>query len=178
MGPKHSRDEILAAALAVARANGLSRLSFGRVATEAGTSDRMVVYYFPTKDDLVTAVLLAIGIELQERLARAFREPAADHRALARTAWPLLARPEVDPSFALFFEANGLAAAGVAPYTTLVPQLVDVWVSWVAGFLTGPTRARRAEAEATVALLDGLLLLRQLGGSAAANRAATALGLR
>ena len=71
-----------------------------------------------------------------------------------------------------------MAAAGRVPYVELVPQLVDAWVGWVAGFLTGTPARRRAEAEAVVALLDGLLLLRQLGGAATANRAARRLGVR
>jgi AcrR family transcriptional regulator len=177
MGYRHSRDEILEGALAVALRDSLGELTFGRVAKHLGVSDRMVVYYFPSKADLATEVLVLVGTRLTDVLAHAFTVPAADHAAIARAAWPLLARPAIDPWFALFFEANGMAAAGRAPYVELVPQLVDGWVNWVAGFLTGPVRQRRAQAEATVALLDGLLLLRQLGGPTAANRAARALGV-
>jgi len=178
MGYRHSRDEILEGALAVAQRDSLGELTFGRVAKHLGVSDRMVVYYFPTKDDLVTEVLLLVGARMMEVLAQAFTEPAPDHLALARTAWPILARPAIDPWFALFFEANGMAAAGREPYTTLVPLLVDGWVAWVGEYLTGTRVRRRDEAEAVVALLDGLLLLRQLGGPAAANRAARRLGVR
>jgi len=178
MGYRHSRDEILEGALAVAVSESLGELTFGRVAKHLGVSDRMVVYYFPTKDDLLGEVLLLVGTRLMEVLAGAFTSPAADHRELARMAWPILARPAIDPWFALFFEANGMAAAGRVPYVELVPQLVDAWVGWVAGFLTGTPARRRAEAEAVVALLDGLLLLRQLGGAATANRAARRLGVR
>ncbi len=107
---------------------GLSRLSFGRVANRLAVNDRIVVYYFPTKDDLVGEVVMAMGRQLQETLAPAFAEPAAGHLELLRTVWPMLARPDADPIFALFFEANGLAAAGREPYATLVPQLVEVWI--------------------------------------------------
>jgi hypothetical protein len=48
----------------------------------------------------------------------------------------------------------------------------------VCAYLEGPPRRRRAEAEAAVAVLDGLLLLRQIAGPAAANRAAATLGVR
>jgi AcrR family transcriptional regulator len=178
MGYRHSRHEILEGALAVALHDSLGELTFGRVAKHLGVSDRMVVYYFPTKDDLVTEVLMLVGARMMEVLARAFTERAADHLALARAAWPVLARPAIDPWFALFFEANGMAAAGRAPYATLVPLLVDGWVAWVGEYLTGTRARRRDEAEAVVALLDGLLLLRQLRGPAAANRAARRLGVR
>lgn len=175
MGHKHRPEDVLAGAVEVAFAEGLSRVTFGRVGKHLGTSDRVVVYYFPTKDALVGAVLAALGAELQGVLAPAFATPSDDHRALLRSAWPLLARPEVDPVFALFFEANGLAAAGLEPYRTVVPQLVDAWVAWAAEHLTGPPERRRAEAEAAIALVDGLLLLRHLAGPDAAERAMAVL---
>ncbi len=164
--------------MATAFEDGLSRLSFGRVAKHLGVNDRIVVYYFPTKDDLVSEVVVAMGIQLQHTLAPAFASPAVDHLDLLRTAWPILAHPDADPVFALFFEANGLAAAGRAPYAGLVPQLVDTWIAWAAEFLAGSPEQRRTEAETAIALVDGLLLLRQLAGPEAADRAARRLGIR
>lgn len=177
VGYKHSREEILEGALEAAFADGLSRLSFGRVAKHLGIHDRIVVYYFATKDELASAVLLALGARLRETLEPAFTSPMADHRALARAAWPFLARPDADTVFALFFEANGLAATGLAPYREVVPQLVEAWIDWAADLLEGSADTRRDEAEAAIALIDGLLLLRQLGGVAAGDRAARRLGV-
>jgi AcrR family transcriptional regulator len=172
MGHKHTKAEILEGAVAEAFAEGLSRLTFGRVAKRLGISDRIVVYYFPTKDDLIAEVLVALGVELQATLAPAFTVPCADHVELLQRAWPVLARPEADPVFALFFEAGGLAATGRQPFGSLVPQLVEAWIEWAAAFIGGPRPRRRAEAEAAIATLDGLLLLRQLAGPAVADRAA------
>ena len=177
MGTKHTKAEILEGALAAALEDGLSQLTFGRLAKRLGMNDRTIVYYFPTKDDLITEVVLSMGIRLQEALGGAFTKPASDHLELARAAWPALTRPEHDRTFALFFEANGLAAAGREPFTTLVPQLIEAWVGWLEGFLTGPFTRRRAEAEAAIALIDGVLLLRQLAGPASAARAAKKLGI-
>ena len=172
MGYKHTREEILEGAVAVAFDDGLSKLTFSRIAARIGTSDRVVVYYFPSKDDLISAVLLAVGAQLQVTLAPTLTARVADHIELARIAWPVLARPEADPVFALFFEANGLAASGRDPYRTIVPGLVTAWVDWASEFIIGDAEHRRAAAEAAIALLDGLLLLRQLAGPNAADRAA------
>ena len=178
MGHKHTREDILAGALEAAVDDGLSQLTFGRLAKRLGIDDRIVVYYFPTKHDLLTAVLLALGGRLQDTLAGALTAPAADHLELARAAWPVLARSDADPTFGLFFEAIGLAAVGRAPYTALGAPLFEAWASWLEGFLSGPAAERRDDALAAMALLDGLLLLRQISGPAAADRAAARLGVR
>lgn len=178
MGHKHTKEQILDGALATALEDGLSRLTFGRVAKQLGVNDRIVVYYFPTKDDLVAEVLTSMGLQLQATLAAAFTSRADDHLALVRTAWPVLARPEADPVFGLFFEANGLAATGREPYRTVVPALVEAWIDWAATFVDRPAKQRRIEAETAIAMIDGLLLLRQLAGPAAADRAARRLGVR
>jgi AcrR family transcriptional regulator len=177
MRPRHSRDEILDGALRTALEGGLSQLTYGRVAKRLGINDRVVVYYFASKEELVGEVLVTVGLQLQATLAPAFERPAADHLELARRTWPVVATAEADPVFALFFEANGLAAAGRAPFDEVVPQLVAAWLDWAEQLIDGAPRRRRAEAEAAIALIDGLLLLRQLAGPEAAQRAAKRLGV-
>jgi AcrR family transcriptional regulator len=178
MGRRHSKEEILAGALDMAFEDGLSQLTFGRVAKHLGINDRTIVYYFPSKDDLISEVMISMGLQLQATLAPAFATKRPDHLALVRSAWPMLATDEADPVFALFFEAAGLAAVGREPYRQLVPFIMDAWITWSADFVDGPPKRRRAQAEAAVALLDGLLFLRQTGGPEAADRAARALGVR
>lgn len=177
MGHKHSRDEILTGAVETAFHDGLSQLTFGRVAKHLGINDRTVVYYFPTKNDLIGEVLASMGAELQRTLAPALHGPVSDHIELLRAAWPILATDEAAPVFSLFFEANGLAVAGREPYVGAVTSLVAAWIDWTAGFVEGDDEHRQVEAETAIALLDGLLLMRQLAGPAAAGRAAGRLGI-
>lgn len=177
MGYRHTKDDILEGALAAAFDDGLSSLSFGRVAKRLGISDRVVVYYFPTKADLVGEVIAGMGAQLQVTLASAFNEPAADHLQLLRVAWPVVTAPAADRVFALFFEANGLAAIGREPYVDIVPLLVETWISWLTDFFEGNPTDRRTEAATAIAVLDGLLLLRQLAGVESADRAAKRLGI-
>ncbi len=176
MGYRHTKEEILDGGLAVAFDDGLSQLTYGRVARKLGISDRVVVYYFPSKEDLVGEVLVGVGMQLQQALEPAFRSPAKDHLQLVKAAWPVMARAEADAVFSLFLEAIGLAASGREPFHTLVPQLVEAWITWAADYIHGTPAQRRAEAETAIALLDGLLLLRQMAGSAAADRAARRIG--
>ena len=60
------------------------------------------------------------------------------HRSGGRGVAPPWAPRDSTRSFGIQFEANRLAAAGGEPYATVVTQLVDLRVAWVAGFLPGP----------------------------------------
>lgn len=173
VGHRHSRDDILDGAIAAALDDGISQLTFGRLAKRLGISDRIIVYYFPTKNELVSEVIIAMGLRLQTALAPALGSPVAGHLELVRRAWPLLATTDNDPVFALFLEANGLAAVGREPYDQLVPALVEAWIDWATDFIDAPDS--RAEAEAAIAIIDGLLLLRQLTGAETSDRAAATI---
>jgi AcrR family transcriptional regulator len=172
MGHKHERADLLAGAVAVAREQGLNQVTFGTVARHVGISDRMVVYYFPTKAALVTEVLVALGSELRTVLVEAFPSRASNWSELVRGAWPVVSRSDHDSTFRLFFQAIGIAAAGAEPYAGLAPMLLEEWITWLAERVDGPARRRRTEAEAAVAVLDGLLVVRTLAGAAAADSAA------
>lgn len=178
VGYRHSREEILDGALHAAFEDGLSQLTFGSVAKGLAISDRIVVYYFPTKSDLIREVVIAMGGRLQLTLAHAFATPASGHFEMVSRAWPLLSTPDTDRIFALFFEANGLAAIGREPYASVVPALVQGWIDWATNLIAPTNPRRRAEAETAIAIIDGLLLLRLLAGPDAANRAAATFGTR
>ena len=178
MGYRHSREQLLDAAVALAQADGLSTLTFGRLAKSIGISDRMVVYYFPSKDDLVGEVLQAIAVQLMGVLAEAVGTEPLPADELCRRAWPLLQSTESDRLFALYFEALGLAAARIEPYRQAAATLFDFWISWVEPNVLAPTAARRrSDAAGVLARLDGLLLLRHSVGAAQAESAAKALGI-
>ena len=56
-GRESARDRILAAAMAVARESGASRLSLDAIARRAGVSKGGLLYHFPKKDALMRALV-------------------------------------------------------------------------------------------------------------------------
>lgn len=177
MGYRHSREDILKAAIEVALESGLAGLTFSKVGERLEISDRTVVYYFPSKPALVTAVAQALVADLVGLLEQAFGSEPRSQRDLLNRAWPVLTTPKADRVFALYFEVVGLASTGQSPYDAIARELVEGWVQWLAPRLLGSNAdVRRRRALATVAQIDGLLLVRQVLGAEAGDAAARESG--
>jgi AcrR family transcriptional regulator len=176
MGYRHDRDSILDAAVDFVRANGLSALTYGKLARELGIADRTIVYYFPWKAKLVEAVIGTVVDDVQELMAGVVGDDPVSLRRLLVAAWPLLQAPEAAVTFGLVIEIAGLAGADVEPYATLASRLAADRVGWLADRLDAPTEEeRRSEAAAAVAAIDGLMLVRLTAGADVADGAARAL---
>jgi len=178
MGYRHSADEILEAAVAVVLESGLAALTFSRVGKRLGISDRTVVYYFPTKPDLINAVVGALVTDLMQLLEDGFGSKPLSQKDLMNRAWPVLTTASADRVFALYFEIIGLASSGHAPYDALAAGLVAGWVDWLAPRMIGSrAEVRRRRALATVAQIDGLLLVRHVLGAVSGDAAAREVGI-
>jgi AcrR family transcriptional regulator len=180
MGYRHSREDLLDAAVEVVLDVGLAGLTFASVSRRLGIADRTVVYYFPTKDELVSAVLSRTTSQLQELLGTALGA-AASESVLLQRCWTALsgaAGEAGEAALRVYFESVGLAVRGREPYRSLAESLVSDWTSWIAGRLTGDAATRLDRAGALVATLDGLLLVRAVAGHGPADAAARGLGLR
>jgi AcrR family transcriptional regulator len=178
VGYKHSYEEVIDAAVAVVLSGGFNALTYKAVATELGISDRMVVYYLPTKTDLITAVVASMSEGTQQVLERAFGHSRRSADELVRKAWPVLKSTDADRKMALFLEVIGLSAAKIAPYDQVSRAILDSWVQWLTNLVDEPTeRARRSAALGIIARVDGLLLLRHALGEKAADEGARSLGI-
>lgn len=162
----------------VAKRDGLGQLTYKSVGAEIGASDRMVVYYMPSKSELVLAVVTAVSMELQSVLEAAFGPERRPAEELMRSAWPVMNKSGHEPVFALFLEVLGHAAARVPPYDVIARMLLEGWADWLVERVEGPTAAKRREAALGImARIDGLLLLRHGMGPEAARVAARSLGI-
>ena len=170
---RHSPHEILLAAVNTAMEKVLGALTYGSVGRRLGISDGTVVYYFPTKSDLATAVLSVLGKQLKETVAGALDAEPVRVGELLEHVWP-----ENDRVFNLFFQVVGLASDGSEPYRSAVRGLVSDWADWLEPRIVASAGcsqlAKLETALAALAQIDGLLLLRNVAGAGAAYLAARA----
>src|SRR6516165_9995821 len=74
-GRESARDRILAAAMAVARESGASRLSLEAIARRAGVSKGGLLYHFHKKDALMSALLKRQLAEIEAATSAATKAP-------------------------------------------------------------------------------------------------------
>ncbi|KPF70803.1 hypothetical protein IP88_11365 [alpha proteobacterium AAP81b] len=143
-------------------AEGLGAASLRPLAKAAGTSDRMLLYYFPDKDALIAAALEHAAGRLAARLA-AIPETPRPAAQLEAEMLALTGGPEVWPFMCLAFEVTALAARGNAFYRATGGALAAGFLAWIAARLDVPDAERGRTALAILRTVDGALYLRGTG---------------
>jgi AcrR family transcriptional regulator len=171
-GRPEQRAALLAGAVDHVLEHGMTRLSLRPLAAALGTSDRMLLYYFGTRDGLVVALLTEIGERLRGHLTAAPTDPGSPADVLEQV-WAAASAPDAEPYLRLYLEVTSLAARGEEPYRGLAGGLAEGWLEWFESRLDlPPGPARREAATGVLAVLDGLLLLRHAVSTEAAATAA------
>jgi AcrR family transcriptional regulator len=166
------REEIVAGTVEYLRRHGLTGFSLRPLARELGTSDRMLLYYFATREELLTAALEQVAAALMDTFAAGLPdEPAAPAEVLA-SALAAAAQPDVDTNLRLWLEVVALAARGDPTCAATAKRVLTGWVGWLAARLDVPEPERPAVAAALLALVDGLGLVYLAGNAEDAFTAA------
>jgi len=152
---------------------GLARSSLKSLAAAAGTSDRMLLYYFADKDELLTAVLGEVAGRmlplLEDGGAGAAPRP---YEVLLTELGQVLARPDIRPFMRLWLELAAFAARGEQPHLTIAGLMADSFSAWIlARLATAPGEDRAALAARLLATVDGSALLSAVGREAMAEAA-------
>jgi len=151
--PDDRRTELLEALIEAFAEGGVGQRSLREVAEAVGTSHRMLIHHFGSRDEL----LLAIVEEVERRQAGTLADLPDDPAGAFAAMWADLRRPELRPFERLFFECYARAAQGEAPFTRLLPTAVDGWLAEVeerAGGTVDPATIRLGLAVTRGLLLD------------------------
>jgi AcrR family transcriptional regulator len=157
------RDELLELAYSYVLEHGLSGLSLRPLANAIGSSPRVLLFLFGSKDGLVRALLARARADELEVIAR-LRETRGDEGLgpLAAAVWQWLAAEEHRGLLRLWVEryARSLIDAD-GPWADFARSTVDDWLELLAAAQPAQVRGTRAgEAERTLvlAVLRGALL--------------------
>ncbi len=122
------RRELLLAVVDTMAETGIGHRSLRDIADAAGTSHRMLLHHFSTREELLVAVVEEVESRQQANLAGFPDGPLQAAAAM----WANLRAAELRPFERLFFECYARAAQGEEPFARLVPGAVDGWLAAVA----------------------------------------------
>jgi AcrR family transcriptional regulator len=133
--------------------HGITDLSLRPLAKAVGSSPRVLLYYFGSKEKLVIKVLAEIR---QSQRATYGEIHAATFEQACRAIWNHMSASDSMPRFRLFFEAYGLALRHPKLYKKFLQSTVEDWLKFIATPLHREGyRHKQARAFATL-LLAGL----------------------
>ena len=171
------RERLLHDAIGYVAAHGFADLSLRRLAAAIGTSHRMLIYHFGSKEGLVEDVIRAVEQQQRVRLAELEIDPSLTPAEMARRMWQHLSDPALWPNERLFFEMYGHALQRRSPGASdFLHEVVESWIEPIAAIRRAQGVApdvARAQARLEVAITRGLLLdLLATGDRAAVDAAA------
>jgi AcrR family transcriptional regulator len=149
------RDDLLRRVVTAAADGGLARRSLRDLAAQVGTSHRMLIHHFGSRDGLLAAVVESVERDQNERLG----ELPEDAAEAIRATWRRTSVPSLWPIERLFFECYARGAQGEPPFDRLVPALVERTLEAVAMRAdVAIDEEGRAGARLGLAVIRGLLL--------------------
>jgi len=157
-----TRRRLVDAATEFLRMRGVGDLSLRELASAIGTSHRMLLYHFGSKDGLLVEVARAVEQRQRDEVTALFEgfDPA-NGEELNRSVWRRLRSPDLAPLERLFFELYGRGLGGGQEASRLLEGVVDSWVATALPALEEagvPASRAPVYARLAVAVTRGLLL--------------------
>jgi AcrR family transcriptional regulator len=154
------RANTLAAASDYVLAHGLAGLSLRPLASALGTSTRMLLYDFASKDELIMAVLAEVRRREAGMLAEHVSTTGASGPELLLAVWDWAAHSDRAPFMRLFFEVYIDTIAHPDARSEQAQAVVTEWLDQFGAALgnSPADAADSATATLVIAVLRGLLL--------------------
>lgn len=125
------RDALLDRIVDYVHEHGVGDISLRPLARAVGSSPRVLLYYFKSKEDLIVEVI-ARARERQRRLFERVRAQENDTAIdVCRSVWSIMSAPKAEPAFRLFFEIYGLALNDPKRYAEFLRNAVADWLSYI-----------------------------------------------
>ncbi len=143
---------------------GLPGASLRPLAAACDTSDRMLLYYFEDKKDLLTGALFEVAQRLQVVLDAGITGQMPAPRLIPAIR-SLLAGPELRPYMQLWLEVAARAARGEEPFRSVSHTLCAGYQAFIAAHLTGDAMQQAEQSAELLPVVEGWVLLDAIGYS-------------
>ena len=157
----NAKQQLLDRAIDHVAENGIGDLSLRAMAAALGTSHRMLIHHFGSKEGLWVEIVRVVEARQRQVLAGVLSRSQGRPREAMRAWWRHISDRSLWPNERVFFELYGQALQGRPHATALLDGVVDAWVGPAAEILIAagvPATAARAHARLGVAVTRGLLL--------------------
>lgn len=152
------REELIVKALEYFLKHGVAGLSLRPLAGQIGSSARLLVYHFGSKDGLIAAVMDEVRARMQKSFAAsAVHSAKAVRNGVMQSFWAWITHPANVPYMRLLFEVQILALQNPGVYARYLEGTSSSWLELIERSL-GRSKANRSIATLCVAVIDGLLL--------------------
>jgi AcrR family transcriptional regulator len=141
--------------------HGVGDFSLREVAAAIGTSHRMLIYHFGSREGLLVAVVQAVEQAQRAFLADLLQDTTLERADAMRSMWHRLADPSLWPNERLFYELYVQALHGRPGTQGFLDDVVDAWVEPLVDLADRYGVSRddfRADTRLGVAVIRGLLL--------------------
>jgi AcrR family transcriptional regulator len=141
--------------------HGTTDLTLRGLAAGLGTSHRMLIYHFGSKDGLLVAVAREMERRQLAALAALREVPGADAGQVMRGMYRHLHDPALAPYMRLFFELYGRALRADEATRPMLAGVVESWLEPLVEFVTAagvPPDEAAADARLCLAVARGLAL--------------------
>jgi AcrR family transcriptional regulator len=160
------REKLLERAVHYVLQHGVGGLSLRPMAKAMGTTARMLIHHFGTKETLVADVLIAIEQGFAQRTAAYIGDGQTVGFTLLHM-WTETAAPAMEPALRAMFEVWGQALVHPTRYQSFLKSLAEPWITLLSRrFEKSGHKPAAAVVLATLAVgaFQGLQLVRLTGG--------------
>ena len=144
-------------------AEGLNETGLRALSKAAGLSDRMLVYYFKTKNQAIEAGLHRAAERMTEILTRRMSPQPLPPDELLVNIKRVVLEDALSPYMALWLEVVARAARDQTPYKHTASLVAAGFLDWTSAQLDAPGEHKRDVALAILAQVEGLVLLKAAG---------------
>jgi len=126
--PSEAKERLLRATIDYVSEHGITDRSLREIAAAIGTSHRMLVYHFGSKDGLLIEVVRSVEADQRAALEAFDADTTLGPSSQAARLAKRLTDPRLRRNEQLFFELYAQALRGRGPAAELLPELVHSWL--------------------------------------------------